>query len=74
MKKFEYMRNDDIHKRYDDSGMKDFTVFMNKLGAEGWEIMPEPRPNSFCGYFARREIDDSNVQRTIRREVEYSRA
>ena len=62
MKKYEYMRNDDINEKYNNYGIKGFTAFLNKLGAEGWEIMPEPRPNSYGAYFARREIDEPASQ------------
>ena len=56
MKKYEYMLNNDIENEYEKSGAKNYTQLFNWLGQKGWEIIPEPRPNSYGAYFARREI------------------
>ena len=71
MKRFEYMTNGTIEKKLD-NWRGNYEELLNKLGAEGWEIMPQPDRG---GYFAKREIiDEAAPQRTVRREMEYSRA
>ncbi|MBO4705085.1 MAG: hypothetical protein J5647_05035 [Spirochaetaceae bacterium] len=75
MKRFEYMLDKDIKDKYKKSGIENLTVFLNKLGSEGWDIdinydtySPSPGGciNSTSRYSAKREIDDTSVQRTVR--------
>ncbi|MCR4940680.1 MAG: hypothetical protein K5930_11345 [Treponemataceae bacterium] len=58
MRKFEYMRQKEIDKKYDELKVESTTQLFNILGAQGWEFMPEPHANSNGGYFAKRDITD----------------
>lgn len=72
MKRFEYML--DLREQFQKSGMKDFGQYLNKLGSEGWDVEFHYQ-QMVPSYFAKREITDEPVtQRTVRREMEYSRA
>jgi len=72
MKKFEYMLDDDIKNECRKTGAKSYTELFNRLGQQGWEIMPEPRPNSYGAYFARREITPEPTV-APKREMSFSR-
>ncbi|MCR4713253.1 MAG: hypothetical protein K5751_02605 [Treponemataceae bacterium] len=67
MKKFEYMGSATINKKieatYGKYNQPNIDEFLNRLGAEGWEIMPDPK---CAGYFAKREItEESSAARKL---------
>ena len=78
MKRFEYMEDYDINNKFEKSGISNFTQFLNQLGNDGWDISVRTTARSGgCApaYFAKREIiDEPSQQRTVRREMEFSRA
>lgn len=80
MKRFEYMSDYTIREQCQKEGYgnKLYTYF-NVLGQQGWEIEPftdfGPGTGARVLYHAKREIiDEPSPQRTVRREMEYSRA
>lgn len=71
MKKFEYLCEEELKDMQRMKNFKSRSEFWNFLGQQGWELIPNPTNNSFV---FKREISEPNVQRTVHRDVEYSRA
>ncbi len=69
MKKFEYMFEPQEERKKFNNRIE----FWNYLGQQGWELMPDVGINN--EFVFKREItDEPSIQRTTRREFEYSRA
>ena len=55
MKKFEYMDDKKWREIYSSGRYQSYNDFLNSMGAQGWEIIPDPGSH---GYLYKREITE----------------